>query len=584
MRCEVGPLLHVSGDMRTLPDPRARVVVRGTALEASWPDGLRVRFRARAQGRGYRLDCSVSSTRAVVVGAIGARFLGMTASRLCVDGYHSWDWAGVRSSAGSGLGWWGGVWGDPGGAQVAVALDAPPRLGPLLLRWNEGRSLGAMSVGAPEQLSHATGEPRLLEIRLEAGATLHGDPLRIAPVDRRSPWGVGVPRLAAGDRVPLPRIAGWMSWNCLGPAATAADVIEAAATLAPPGGLVLLDDGWMSRWGDWQEREDFDSTIADLADAVHAAGRRFGLWVAPFLVAPRSRIAAARGGDLLLRSADGEPVVSVRSPSPMHVIDASRRVGRAHLAALGRRLGRLGVDALKLDFLFAGGLPGARGAGRSQGGLPGARGDGGTPGALPAARAGREMSDIAALRAGVASLTTAYRNTAPRGARVLACGAPAAPLVGLVDACRSGDDAVANVPPAGMEPPPRPWFTFGEALLRAQARNYAARSWLWGATVPPDVDAVTLAAAGDTPTPDDGFVQRWLQLAARSGGPLLDSDTPDGRVTVARRRLLRRAQLAVQGAAPRPERSDDPLAGSAVDHNDATFHEWPDELPAPWDW
>jgi hypothetical protein len=538
--------------MRTLPDPRARVVVRGgTLLEASWPDGLRVRLRARAQGRGHRLDCSVSSDRAVRVGAIGVRILGMPASRVCVDGYHSWDWAGVRDATAGGYGWWSAIWGDPGGPQAAVALDAPPRLGPLLVRWNAGRSLGAMSVGAPEQSSHATAEPGLLGIELEAGATLHGDPLRIAPVDHRSPWGAGLPRLADGDHAPLPRLAGWMSWNCLGPAATAADVVEAAATLAPPGGLVLLDDGWMSRWGDWEERADFDSTVADLAGAVHAVGRRLGVWLAPFLVDPGSRTAAERE-QMLLRGADGEPVLSTRSPMPMHVVDASQRAGRAHLAALGRRLGRLGVDALKLDFVFAGALPGARGS---------------------------SVSDVAALRAGMSALIGAYRGTAPRGARVLACGAPAAPLVGLVDASRSGDDAVANVPPAGMEPPPHPWFTFGEALLRAQARNLAARSWLWGATVPPDVDAVTLAAAGDTPSPDDSFVQRWLQLAIASGGPLLDSDVPDGRVTPARRRLLRRTQLAVQGTAPRPRRTHDPLAGSALAHDNPSFHEWPDELP-----
>jgi Melibiase len=553
-RAEVGPLLEVGGEMRTLPDAAASVVVRGSSLQATWPDGLRVTFRARAMGRAHVVDCSVSSTRSILVGAVGVRILGVPATRMLVDGFHSWDWAGVRG-VDAGRGWWGGVWGTPGGTCVTVGLDAPPRLGPLLVRWNQGRSLGAMSVGAPPQHRHATGEPQLLGCELPAGATLRGDPIRIAALDRRSPWGVAVPRPRPGDHRPLPRLAGWMSWNCLGPAATAADVVDAAATLVPPGGLALLDDGWMPLWGDWTERDGFDSTIAGLAEAVRATGRRFGLWVAPFLVDPEARAARQHAG-LLLRDEDGAPVLSIRAPRPQYVLDASRRATRLHLATLGRRLGRLGVDALKLDFLFAGALPGVR---------------------------TENLSDVAALRGGVAALVRAYRAAAPRGARVLGCGAPAAPLAGLLDACRSGDDSVLNVPAAHIETPPPPHHVYGETVLRAQGRNAAARAWLWGATVPPDADAVSLAAIGDSAAPEESFARRWLQLAARGGGPLLDSDVPDGRVAAQRLRLLRRAQQAVQGSAPRPVRSDDPLAGSPVDHDDPGYQEWPEELPPGWD-
>lgn len=545
---EVGPLLEVGGEIRTLPDPMARVAVSrsGLSLQAQWPDGLVATVRARRLDNGHRVDCSVSNERrAVVVGAVGLRILGLSATRMLVDGYHSWDWAGVRD-AGAGYGWWGGVWGTPGGAQTSVALDAPPRLGPLLLRWNHGRSVGAMSVGAPPQLSQATGAPPSLGTQVAAGETLHGDPVRIAPLDRRSSAGVGLPRLQARDRRPAPRTVGWMSWNCLGPAATAADVVDACASLVPPGGLALLDDGWMAHWGDWREREDFDATIADLAAAVHATGRRFGLWLAPFLVDPRSR-SATENDALLLRDTSGERIVSTRAPHEQFVLDASRGATRAHLSALGRRMGRLGVDALKLDFLFAGALGG----------------------------------DIAALRAGVAAVVRGYRAAAPRDALVLACGAPAAALVGLVDTCRSGDDSVANIPAAGVpEAPPHPWFTHGELLLRAQQRNLAARAWLWGSTVPPDADAFSLALVGDTPAPDDATARRWLDLARRAGGPLLDADSPDGRVTTARLRMLRRAQSEVMGRSPRPVRPREPLSGSAVADDAVGFHDWPEELPA----
>jgi alpha-galactosidase len=551
-RAEIGPLLEIGGEMRTLPDRHAQVTVRGAgALDAAWPDGVRAQLRIRADGRAHRVDCSVSSERGMVLGAIGVRVLGLTATRMLVDGFHSWEWAGVRDAGIGGRGWWGGIWGDPGGAQVSVSLQAPPRLGPLLLRWNAGSSIGAMSVGAPDQLRQATAPPPLLGLRLDAGATVSGDPIRIGLLDRRSPWGAGLPRLRPADHRPAPRTAGWMSWNCLGPFVSAADVVEAARSLVPAGGVALLDDGWMPRWGDWWERDDFDAELAALADILHGMRRRLGVWVAPFLVDPESHTASQRP-ELLLRDADGRHVMAARAPRPQHVLDASLPTARAHLAALGRRLGRLGADAVKLDFLYAGALPGRRSHG---------------------------ISDIAALRAGVAALVGAYRRAAPRGAGVLGCGAPAAPLVGLLDSCRSGEDAVLNIPNRDVEPPPRPWYLHGDAVLRAQARNLAARAWLWGATVPPDVDAVTLAAVGDTPAPTPSSSRTWLQLAARSGGPLLDGDVPDGRVAAASLRMLRRAQASVMGSAPRPVRGGDALSGSAVTEDDTTFLDWPAQLP-----
>ena len=548
----VGPFVEVGGDIRKLPDPRARVITRGDSwLRAAWPDGVEATLRARRSGRGAALDCSVSSERAVVIGALGVHVDGMAATRLLVEGFHSWEWSGVRDARADGRGWWGGIWGTPGGAQTAIALEAPPRLGPLLLRWHAGQSFAAFTVGAPPQLQHTTGEPPLLTHALAAGAVLRGDPIRMTPVDRRSATGAGLPRLRPGDRRPGPRTAGWMSWNCLGVEATAGDVVDAAHALTPPGGTVLLDDGWMSAWGDWIERDDFDSTVAGLAEAVHAAGRRLCVWIAPFMVDPRSRTAAQRSA-LLLRDADGQPVLAERGPRPHLVLDASQRATRAHLAALGRRLGAAGVDALKLDFLYAGALPGVRSG---------------------------AVSDIAALRIGVDALTRAFRSAAPRGSRIYACGAPAAPLVGLVDACRSGEDSVLNVPNDRTAAPAPPTFVHGEAVIRAQARNLAARAWLWGTTVPPDVDAVTLAQVAGTEPPDERCSRMWLELARRGGGPLLDADVPDGRLGGARLRAMRRAQQLALGRPPRPQRPDDPLSGSAVSGDDAAFLDWPEQLP-----
>jgi hypothetical protein len=347
-----------------------------------------------------------------------------------------------------------------------------------------------------------------------------------------------------------------MSWNCLGPDVCGADVLEAADALVPDDGVALLDDGWMPWWGDWQERPDFDTSITDLAATLHAMGRRLGVWLAPFLVDPRSRTGAL-WPDLLLRDAGDRPVVDSRPPASQWVLDASRSAARDHLAEIGARMGRSGVAVLKLDFLYAGALPGRREEG---------------------------WTGVRALRAGVGALVDAFRATAPPGAAVWACGAPAPPLVGLVDACRSGGDSVVNIPVAHAEPPVKPWFLAGEAVNRAQARNLGARAWLWGSTLPPDADAVSLGAVGYSAPLDDALARRWLELGVHSGGPLLVADEPTGASIPAERlEELHQAQRTVMGTAPRPARPRDPLAMRPAPMGDDVFLSWPADTPEVWE-
>ena len=552
---EAAPALVGGGRTWTLPDPAARVTVRRGGLEAVWPGRLRLRMRVTAAGSGHLLGCTATAERPLRVDALGIRLRAAGATRICVDGYHSWDWSGVRDSTVAGRGWWGGIWGTPGGAPVAIAPGRPPRVGAIALEWDGGGALDVLTTGEPLQEPQRTGAPRSLGIDLAPGARIAAEPVGVGPLDRRRAAGAGLPPASPGDHRPGRRRVGWMSWNCLGPDVTAQDCADAAERLVPPGGVVLLDDGWMPWWGDWVERDEFDAPLADLAATLRRRGRLLGVWVAPFLVDPRSA-AAADDRVPLLRDGDGAPAVDRRPPSPQWVVDASAPAGRRHLAALGRRLGRAGAAVLKLDFLYAGALPGVRAPG---------------------------WSGTAALRAGVAAIAGGFREAAPRGAAVWACGAPAPPLVGLVDACRSGGDSVVNIPNRGAEPPSPPWFLFGEATVRAQVRNLAARSWLWGATLPPDADAVTLGGLAGRPAGDSGTVRGWLEVGARSGGPLLVADAPGRALPAARSRALHAAQAEVVGRPSRPRRPVDPLDMDPAPAEDGDFLDWAPALPSAWE-
>jgi alpha-galactosidase len=552
---DAAPVLRGGGRTWSLPDPAARVTRRAGGLEAVWPGGLRLRLRVTEDGSRRVLGCAAASERPMGVDALGVRLRIPGATRICVDGYHSWDWSGVRDATVPGRGWWGAIWGTPGGAAVAIAPGRPPRVGAIALEWDGGGALDVLTTGEPVQEPQRTGAPRSLGVELAARGRIAAEPVCAGALDRRRAAGAGLPPPSPGDHRPATRRVGWMSWNCLGPEVTAQDCADAAERLVPPGGVVLLDDGWMPWWGDWVERAEFDAPVADLAATLRRRDRLLGIWVAPFLLDPRSAT-ASEDGVPLLRDGDGAPVVDRRPPSPQWVLDGADPAARRRLTALGRRLGNAGAAVLKLDFLYAGALPGVRAAG---------------------------WSGTAALRAGVAAIARGFRDAAPRGAAIWACGAPAPPLAGLVDACRSGGDSVVNIPNRGAEPPSPPWFLFGEATVRAQVRNLAARSWLWGATLPPDADAITLGGLAGRPAGDAGTVREWLACGVRSAGPLLVADAPGRALPAARSRALHTAQARVARTPARPRRPLDPLDMAPAPAEDDDFLDWAPALPSAWE-
>ena len=69
-----------------------------------------------------------------------------------------------------------------------------------------------------------------------------------------------------------------------------------------PFDVVQIDDGWEELVGDWQPNAKFPSGMRGLADRITDAGFTPGLWLAPFIALPHSRLATERP-ELLLRDA-----------------------------------------------------------------------------------------------------------------------------------------------------------------------------------------------------------------------------------------------------------------------------------------
>ena len=207
-----------------------------------------------------------------------------------------------------------------------------------------------------------------------------------------------------------PRV--WCSWYSL---YTAIDerilhrVLDQVAGM--PFEVFQVDDGWQAAIGDWEPNGKFPSGMEALAAHIRGAGFVPGLWLAPLLAVPSSRLHREHP-EWLLRDARGRLVsAGFNWGEPLHALDCARPEVLAWLAALMQKVRAWGFGYAKLDFLYAGALPGMRGSG------------------MP-----REAAYRNALRVMREALGDAY---------LLACGAPVFPSVGLCDAMRIGPDVEA---------------------------------------------------------------------------------------------------------------------------------------------
>jgi alpha-galactosidase len=153
--------------------------------------------------------------------------------------------------------------------------------------------------------------------------------------------------------------------------------------------------------------------MAALAEKIRSTGRKAGLWLAPFLVARSSRLFREHP-DWMLRDEHRHMVsAGINWGDRLYALDSSNPAVLDWLATLMKRARGLGFDFLKLDFLYAGALPGMRAGG------------------LPREAAYRRSMQV-------------MREALGEDAYLLACGAPILPSLGIADALRVGPDTAGE--------------------------------------------------------------------------------------------------------------------------------------------
>lgn len=291
---------------------------------------------------------------------------------------------------------------------------------------------------------------------------------------------------------------GWCSWYQFYSKVIAPEIERNLAALTEmrkelPLELFQIDDGYQAQVGDWLEfRDTFPDGVASFASRAKNAGFTPGLWLAPFIVHPRSRLRHDHP-DWILHSRHSWPVntgfawntfntaLDLTIPDALdyaaHVVDVA-----AH---------QWGFPYLKLDFLFA------------------------------AAVKGRYQDDsftrAQVMRHGLERL----RQAAGKETFLLGCGVPLGSALGLFQALRIGPDVLESWRPK--------WFGTGAIFRREphmpsamnSIQNILARSFMHRRWWINDPDCLLVRPHMDLNLDE---VQSLATAIAITGGTLLLSD------------------------------------------------------------
>jgi alpha-galactosidase len=344
---------------------------------------------------------------------------------------------------------------------------------------------GARSAAGPIPSVHAEveggtvtvrGDPDVAALELTPAGT-RDEPLHTALDRALGEWGTRFAAAAGvGPLRPPPTV--WCSWYHYFDRVTQADIEENLAAvddLDLDVEVIQIDDGYQPRIGDWLELSDRFASLEAVVGHIRESGRRAGIWVAPFLVGSRSRVAREHP-DWLVDTA--RPATDGWGDQ-MAALDVTRPGAEAYLREVFGTFRAMGIDYFKIDFIFAGAMAGRR--------------------------AEEGVSGVEAYRRGIGVI----REAIGPESYLLGCGAPILPSVGLVDAMRIGPDIASHVEPLDGD--------LSQPSQRGAAQNSRWRAWQQGRFWTNDADCLVV---GDQVEGREA----WADVVERCSGLRASSD------------------------------------------------------------
>ncbi len=381
------------------------------------------------------------------------------------------------------------VWAGPSSGGVAGFLDSREHLSTI-----ESHTDGVWAWALLDRIVLTPGSVR----RFDPFWIAEGDPGSLYS-EFASLWGATA---RARNNRPSPATTcrpGWCSWYQHWWKVNPDHIRRALATAEERDlGLLVLDDGYQSRIGDWLSPgarwSEPGSTPSDLASEVRLAGREPGIWTAPFLAGRRSKVATSHP-EWTVRAARGAfPLPVLYNPVSwggwVYALDTTQPAVLDHLRSTFSALSSEGFGFHKVDFCYAATMPGRR------------QGDG-------------VLTRAQGLRAGL----QAIREGIGEEGYLLGCGCPFGPAVGVVDAMRVSPDTAPWWRPTLLSWPA--YHDTAPAAVNA-VRASVLRAPLHRRLFANDPDCLLLRPTGSRLTPPQRQV--IADTAAGTGGFTLLSD------------------------------------------------------------
>jgi hypothetical protein len=247
-----------------------------------------------------------------------------------------------------------------------------------------------------------------------------------------------------------PLLTGWCSWYHYYENISEENLRANFSKLAAmkhkvPTNVTVVDDGYMTAWGDWDSLKPKKfTTMANVAKEIAKSKMRPGIWLAPFAADKHSKIAKLHP-EWIIRNDRGAIANSSNCGKFFYGLDATNPQVRQHaFESIRRAVQDWGFQVLKIDFLYAACLD------------------------------GNGKHDMSLTRAEAMHLALqTIREAAGPDVFLIGCGCPIGTAIGYVDGMRVSADTGPTWYPAL----PLPWWDNGTLpSLRAMIRNSLSRA------------------------------------------------------------------------------------------------------------
>lgn len=380
----------------------------------------------------------------------------------------------------------------------------------LLLGWlSQHEQFGVVSVdkGLSRVRMHCSADGQILHHKITGGLTtdwayaqlVHPHSYDEEPMANYLHAVAGYHNAKPLDRVGL--LTGWCSWYVYYEKINAGLLRDNFARLAAmrdhvPTNVAVVDDGYMTAWGDWDSLKPKEfpagAGLDVVARDIHAQRMRPGLWLAPFAADKHSQVVRDHP-DWVIRNDAGVAANSSNCGKFFYGLDATNPAVRQHVhKSIRRAVQDWGFNVLKIDFLYACCLEGN----------------------------GKYDLSVGRAQAMHLALQT-IRDAAGPDVFLIGCGCPIASGIGYIDAMRVS----ADTGPTWRAALPLPWWDNGTLpSLRGMIRNTIARAPFGHRWWHNDPDCLMLGS--HTSLTDDQVASAASVVAMTCGMLLLSDDLP----------------------------------------------------------